>query len=56
METRKELRFLENPELRATAGNVLDGHAAVFNQWSKDLGRISARKFYRRFFAIHTRG
>jgi len=37
METR-EYRFLESPELRATAGNVLDGHAAVFNQWSKDLG------------------
>jgi hypothetical protein len=38
METRKEFRFLEQPELRASAGNTLEGHAAVFNQWSRDLG------------------
>ena len=37
METR-EYRFLESPELRASAGNTLEGHAAVFNQWSRDLG------------------
>jgi HK97 family phage prohead protease len=38
METRKEFRFLEQPELRASAGNILEGHAAVFNQWSRNLG------------------
>lgn len=38
MEPKREYRFLESPELRASAGNVLDGHAAVFHQLSKDLG------------------